>query len=164
VKRVSTILEIQASAEQVYETWKKVEDFPKAVPGLQEVTRHPHGLSTWTARFFGKHFTWWAAISEDLPNTRLRWTSLSSNLDLRGLVELIPADGCCIALVVVEYQPPLGYLGRLAAFLLDVDNRIADDLDRLKLYIERRATPASTRRHSLLIRRREPEEALTPAN
>lgn len=159
VERLTRIIQIQADVQQVYETWRRIEDFPSFMRSVRRVLRTGPRKSSWEARGpLGKRLRWDAAITEDVPNTRLRWQSLAGNLELRGLAEFIPAEGGCVVMVVFEFQPPLGLAGKIGAFLLDVEGRVEEELERLARRAELGYVPEAAGR--VLAARRERERLL----
>jgi uncharacterized membrane protein len=136
VKRIARIVQIGASVRDVYEAWRRVEDFPRFLHYVKTVDRDGRGQTSWEASLIpGKRLRWQACVTEDVPNTRIRWQS-TSGVKLQGLTEFIPAEGGCVVLVVFEFEPPLGILGEVGSVLLDVEARLEDELERIKLRVE----------------------------
>jgi uncharacterized membrane protein len=137
MQRITKIMQVSAPVSTVYETWRRLEDFPRFTANIESVQRLPDGRTDWVAHGpFGKRVHWQAMVTEDVPNTRLRWQSIGGDLSLRGLAEFIPAEGGSVVLTVLEYNPPLGILGKCASYLGDIEGRLESDLERLQRRIE----------------------------
>ena len=160
--RLAKIIQINAPLCDVYQKWRRVEEFPRWLDSIDSVERLPDGRTNWTVRgWLGKKVRWQAMVTEDLPNMRIRWQSLGGDVALRGLAEFIPAEGGTVTLVVFEYGAPYGLLGRIAAHAGGLERRLEDDLVRFKEQVEvgqaqayeagRRALPAHGGRKRALV-------------
>jgi uncharacterized membrane protein len=150
MKRVTSIIQVEAPVSSLYEAWRRLEAFGEVTRSVESVRRLPDGRSEWTARGpFRKRVRWQAMVTEDVPNTRLRWQSIGGDVALRGLAEFIPAAGGSVLMVVFEYQPPLGLLGKLAAFFGDLEGRVEADIERLCRFVETGVATAPAMREAV---------------
>jgi uncharacterized membrane protein len=164
VQRLAKIIQINAPLDQVYQTWRRVEDFPRCFDSIRSVERRPDGATDWVARaWLGRSVRWQAMVTEDLPETRIRWQSIGGEIALRGLAEFIPAEGGTVMLLVFEYRPPLGLIGRLAAWAVGLEGRLERDLTRFKQQVEVGRALAPEPRWHFLPLHRDRKKALVPS-
>lgn len=149
-------LRVEAPVEEVFEFWRRFENFPRFMAHVRRVRDLGSGRSEWTvAGPGGVPVTWFAAIDEHRPNVLLRWhTEPGSTLSHRGLVRFEDVgEGSTRLDVLFEYEPPAGALGWAVARLLGADPKRAmdEDLVRLKSLLER----GRTRLHGQSVSREE---------
>ena len=105
---------VNRPAQELYDLWRRLEDQPKFVVGLESVEVLDETCSHWVARVWGgRTLEWDSEITADVPGSRLAWRALpSSDLPHRGSVEFRPATGGrgTVVAVEVEYAPPGGRL------------------------------------------------------
>lgn len=89
----------------------------------------------------GATVEWDAEITNEVPGNRISWRSLDgASVDNRGSVSFQPAPlgkGTEVT-VEIEYSPPAGALGSLAAKLFgeEPNQQVSDDLRRFKQIVE----------------------------
>ncbi|MDY0066639.1 MAG: SRPBCC family protein [Steroidobacteraceae bacterium] len=140
--RVSEVVSINASPEELYTFWKKLDNLPRFMQHVQSVSRTNDRISHWVAKApAGATIEWDAEIIDDQPNARLGWRTLpDSEIRHEGAVSFVRGAGGRGSIVHCElfYQPPAGRLGAALSSLLGEEPRkqINDDLRRLKQLIE----------------------------
>jgi len=143
--RESIVLE-QPVAE-VYRFWRRLENLPRIMSHLEKVTETNDGHSHWVARGpGGMQFEWDARIINDVENEIIAWQSLpGSDVVSAGSVRFDPSGNGRSTQVSVhlQYAPPAGRLGTLAASLIggEPSHIIREDLTRLKTRVEAVETP-----------------------
>lgn len=150
VIRLRRVLTVSAPVEDVFDFWRKFQNFPKFMSFIEKVELNEAGGFRWTlcgpARV---RFEWDAELVRLIPNREIRWSSLpGSVLKHSGRVlmrELRP--GRTEVSVDLDYAIPAGVLGYGATRLLGFDprKRIDDDLLRMKRLIEESSTVAEMR-------------------
>lgn len=155
---VEDAITIYRPVSEVYSYWRNLENLPRFMDHLEEVTVTDRFRSHWVARGpLGVHVEWDAEIINDIPPTLLSWKSVGqSDVVSAGSVRFKPAGehGTHVH-VKLQYDPPAGKLGAAVAWLVgdDPQHQIAEDLRRFKQLIETgdvstgayRATPSSQR-------------------
>jgi uncharacterized membrane protein len=138
VARIEKIIEIQAPADVAYRSWRRLQMFP-LLSQRPEKLEAGAAAAKWTARGpLGKRVRWSGQITEEVMGRRICWESNGGALTVNGRVDFIPADGGCVAFVVIDYRPPLGWLGEFVTDVLwDIEMRLERDISRLKTFIER---------------------------
>jgi uncharacterized membrane protein len=145
--KIKKTVTIRLSPSRVYRFWRALDNLPIFMHGLDSVTVLDDGRSHWCARGpAGKTVEWDAQIINDVENEVIAWRSLpDSQVHNAGSVRFERALGGHGTLVTVtmEYDPPAGLLGALAARLLgaDPERQVEDDLRRLKALLESGEVP-----------------------
>ncbi len=121
VTREMKSLTIHRRAEDLYMVWRGLESLPSMLPHLQSVRILDDRRSHWVIRGpGGVTVEWDAEIVEDRPNERIAWRALpESDVHHAGSVSFRPAPGDrgTEVTVTLEYRPPVGKLGSMAAAL-----------------------------------------------
>jgi uncharacterized membrane protein len=140
--RVRHSIAINRPPQEVYQFWKRLENWLRFMYHLQSVTVHDERRSHWVVKApGGKTVEWESEIFEDHPNEFLAWRTLdSADVDHSGSVSFEPQPGRrgTIVRVAMRYSPPLGMAGAVAAKLFheSPEQQIRDDLRRMKQVIE----------------------------
>jgi uncharacterized membrane protein len=159
--KVTRLVTIAREPAELYAFWRDFANLPRFMPHLEQVEVLSPQRSRWTtAGPLGKPVTWEAVIHNDVPNELIAWRTIEpADIPHAGSVRFTPAPagrGTEVR-VTLEYAPPLGGAGAVAARLLGVEpgQQVADSLRRLKSLMETgSATP---------IRAITPQEALLDA-
>jgi len=139
--RVDETVRIQRSPEEVYRFWRSFENLPRFMKHLRSVDVLDSNRSRWVVRGpGGKSFEWEAEVINEREPELIAWRSLpGSDVDHAGSVRFDRApDGGCDLKVSLQYNPPGGKLGAMAASFLgeDPNREILGDLYRLKDMLE----------------------------
>lgn len=141
---VSEAFSIHASPEQLYSFWRTLEQLPRVLSHIESVTVTGEGRSHWVAKPLAKLNTtveWDAEITEDEPNHRIAWQSLtSSSVHTRGSITFQKAlgDRGTAVRVSMQYRLPGGAPTNLLAKLFGNSPKslIREDLRNFKRVIE----------------------------
>jgi uncharacterized membrane protein len=140
--RVDKAVTIERPIAEVYNFWRHLENFPRFMRHVKEVTRQDDTHSHWAVRTVGgKVVEWDAEIIEQRENELISWRSTpGAEVDNAGSVQFTSVPGGLGTLVRVElkYVPPAGKTGVLIAkaFGRDAGAEIEEDLGRLKILLE----------------------------
>lgn len=142
--RVERSVLIQRPADALYRHWRDLENLPRILSHLEQVTVSGDRRSHWVAdapRLAGGRIEWDAEITADEPGVRIAWRALpGGDIDTSGEVRFAPARGDrgTALRVVLEYRPPAGDLADRVARLTGgaAEQRIRDDLRRFKRVME----------------------------
>jgi uncharacterized membrane protein len=142
IETVAKSVTINSPPETLYRFWRNLENFPRFMRHLQEVTTTGERTSHWVATApAGTRVEWDAEIVEDEANARIAWRTLpDSSIEHEGVVsfEAAPGGRGTIVRVSMSYVPPAGKLGVHVAKLFgeEPNVQIDGDLRRLKQLIE----------------------------
>ena len=142
--RLHAAVTVNRPSDQAYRFWHDFENLPRFMHHLQAVQRTGDGSrrSHWMAKGpGGRGVTWDAEIVEDKPNQLIAWRSTpDSRVPNSGRVLFLPAVGGrgTEVRVEIEYEPPVGSVGKAVAKLFgeDPEQQVRDDLRRFKQVIE----------------------------
>ena len=146
---VEKVVTINASIEDVFNFWRDFEHLPRFMAHLETVRTIDDRRSHWVAKApLGTTVEWDAEIVDERPNEFIAWRSLpGADIPNQGRVEFKKATGDrgVEVRVSLEYSPPAGKLGALAAkvFGEEPDLQVAGDLRRLKQVLEAGEVPTT---------------------
>ena len=140
-------LTVDATADEVYAFWSRLENFPRIMTHIQDVRDLGERRWRWTAVGpLGMTMSWNAVETARVPGQLLAWRSESrSPIENVGIARFEPlAEGGTRMDVRLSYNPPRASLGDAVAVLFGVDaiTEMDEDLARFESLIkaERRAT------------------------
>jgi uncharacterized membrane protein len=129
-------IHLDARLERVFDFWADVENFPRFMSRVRDVRPESDNLLHWTVTGpAGVPVSWTAEITEFEPNELIGWHTVpGSAVRHRGLVRFLPHDSSGTRVEVrLEYLPPGGALGHLAAVLFGADPKSTMDADLLRM-------------------------------
>ncbi|MFZ0243289.1 MAG: YgaP-like transmembrane domain [Desulfobacterales bacterium] len=144
------VLTIGRSREDVYASWRDLEKLPRFMHHIESVRQTGDGHSQWTARLPKGMGTiaWEAETTEDRVNEKIAWRSLG-DADVRNSGEVLfreaPGNRGTEVKVRIEYRPPAGKLGRIAAGFANpaFSGMIREDIRRFKSLMETGEIPTT---------------------
>jgi uncharacterized membrane protein len=145
-----TTFTINSPRSDVYAFWRKLENLPRFMAHLEQVTELDDKRSSWTAKVPGGigKVSWEAQIQEDISGELISWSSLpGSTVDNAGEVRFTDSpDGKGTELQVsMTYRLPGGDVGSLAGKLFSpaVEKMIREDIRGFKQLMETGSTSGS---------------------
>ena len=122
---VEASIEVELPVEVAYNQWTQFEDFPKFMDNVREVRqlddRHLH----WRAEVAGKEQEWDAEITEQIPDQRIAWRSVSGAQNAGVVTFHKIADGRTRIMLQMDYTPR------------GVDEKIGDTLGLVRMQAKR---------------------------
>lgn len=138
---VTKTISVNRPVTEVYRFWRDFQNFPHFMKHL-EVVEVDGSRSHWVSMApGGSKVEWDAEITSDIPEQQIAWRSLTgAAIENAGQVRFQPMPGGrgTTVRVEIEYRPPAGRLGSLAASLIgeDPSQKIQEDLRRFKRVLE----------------------------
>jgi uncharacterized membrane protein len=77
MEQVEKVIEVNCPVSTVYNQWTQFEEFPKFMAGVKEVRQLDDTHVHWHAEVWGKDKEWDAEITEQEPDKRISWKSIS---------------------------------------------------------------------------------------
>jgi uncharacterized membrane protein len=77
MERVDKSIEVNCPVRAVYNQWTQFEEFPRFMAGVKEVRQLDDTHVQWHAEIWGKDEEWDAEITEQTPDERISWRSVS---------------------------------------------------------------------------------------
>ncbi|MDQ3334823.1 MAG: SRPBCC family protein [Myxococcota bacterium] len=139
---------VRAPIERVFGLWRHVENFPRFMQHVQEVTVDDanQNRSRWKVDGpAGRAIEFESQISRILHLREIAWRTLpGQNIEHAGLVRFEPVMEGTRVTIRMTYRPPGGMIGHAIAQVLgwDPKARIDDDMIRMKALLEQGKTRA----------------------
>jgi uncharacterized membrane protein len=148
VALVEASIDVNADIATVYDQWARFDSYPGFMDTVRSVTRLDDTHLRWVSVIAGRIATWEAAITEQVPGTRISWVSVTG-APRSGTVALAPlvADGTRVSLRV-EYRPQ--DVAEPAGQALGImQHQVSQDLQNFKDVVEDRGEAAGERRRRI---------------
>jgi uncharacterized membrane protein len=138
MERIEKAIEVRAPVSTVYNQWTQFEEFPRFMAGVKEVRQIDDSHVHWHAEIWGKDKEWDAEITEQVPDQRISWRSISGDAPNRGSVifEPLGAERTRVRLIM-EYEPQ-GVVEKTGDALGILSQRVQTTVEQFKKYIESR--------------------------
>jgi uncharacterized membrane protein len=134
---VEDSIDVNREISTVYNQWTQFESFPQFMEGVQSVTQLDDSNLHWVADVAGERREWDAEITEQIPDQRIAWTSVSGAPN-GGIVtfQSLGSESTKVTLRL-DYEPQ-GVMEKAGDMLGVVERQVKEDLQRFKEYIEAR--------------------------
>jgi uncharacterized membrane protein len=130
-------IEINVPVRTAYNQWTQFEEFPKFMEGVKHVTQLDDTHLHWKAEIGGKEKEWDAEITEQIPDERIAWRSRDGAQNAGVVTFHRLSDSTSKVMLQLDYDPD-GVLEHVGDATGVVSQRVVDDLERFKRYIESR--------------------------
>jgi uncharacterized membrane protein len=130
-------VEVAVPVRTAYNQWTQFEDFPQFMEHVEEVRQLGDKRLHWRAKIAGKTIEWDAEITDQTPDRRIAWRSLSGPKN-GGAVLFEPLDALRTRVTAGLDVEPEGLAENLASAFGILSSQIRGDLDRFKHFIESR--------------------------
>jgi len=138
MERFEKSVEVKAPVSAVYNQWAQFEEFPRFMAGVKEVRRLDDTHVHWHAEIWGKDKEWDAEITEQVPDVKIAWRSISGDAPNAGEVRFEPVDGERTRVhLALEYEPQ-GAIENVGDKLGVLSARLQTTVRDFKKYVERR--------------------------
>jgi uncharacterized membrane protein len=136
---VEKSIEVNVPATVAYNQWTQFEEFPQFMKGVKQVTQEDDRHLYWRADIMGVEQQWRAEITEQIPDQRIAWRSISGARNA-GVVTFhhIGPEVSRVTLQM-EYEPE-GVVESIGDLLGFVTSWVESNLQRFKAFIESRET------------------------
>ncbi len=137
MQQVEKVVEVNRPVRTVYNQWTQFEEFPRFMAGVKEVRQLDETHVRWRAQIWGKEEEWDAEITEQEPDKRISWKSVSGAPNA-GTVRFEPiAPDRTRVRLVMAYEPQ--DVAEKAGDALGVFSaRVQNSVEDFKEYIESR--------------------------
>jgi len=121
----------------VYNQWTQFEEFPRFMAGVKEVRQIDDTHVHWHAEIWGKDKEWDAEITEQEPDKRISWKSVSGALNA-GTVRFESLDAEHTRVRLVMAYEPEGAIENMGDAMGLVSARVESTVQDFKKFIESR--------------------------
>jgi uncharacterized membrane protein len=137
MEQVEKIVEVNCPIRTVYNQWTQFEEFPRFMAGVKEVRQLDDTHVHWHAEIWGKDKEWDAEITEQEPDKRISWKSVSGAPNA-GTVRFEPLDADRTRVRLVMAYEPEGAVENAGDALGIFSQRVESTVKDFKEYIESR--------------------------
>lgn len=137
VHRVEKIIEVDQPVSTVYNQWTQFQEFPKFMAGVREVRQIDDTHLHWQAEIFGRDQEWDAEITEQEPDRRISWKSVSGPPNA-GTVRFEPIGENRTRVRLVMSYAPTGAIEAVGSALGAVNAQVQTSVEQFKRFIESR--------------------------
>ena len=136
---ITESVEVAVPVRTAYNQWTQFEDFPRFMGGVAEVRQLSDTRTHWVTTVGGVTREFDAEITEQVPDRRVAWESISGARQA-GTVDIEPvaADRSRVT-VRMEYEPEK-FTEKVADAMGLLRRQVRRDLDRFRDFIEERGT------------------------
>src|SRR5688572_20770144 len=148
MQRVEKSVEVGCPVRVVYNQWTQFEEFPHFMAGVKEVRQLDDTHVHWHAEIWGRDKEWDAEITEQVPDQRISWKSVSG-ADNAGTVrfESLGPDRTRV-LLAMAYEPE-GAIENVGDALGVMRRRVEETVEDFKEFIEERGRETGAWRGSV---------------
>lgn len=132
-------VEVAVPARTAYNQWTQLEDFPKFLENVEAVEQVDDRHVRWRARIGGKTREWEAEISEQIPDKRIAWHSLSGARNAGVVTFHRLADDRSKVMLQLDYEPE-GLLENVGDALGIGKRTVSKALHQFKEFVEGRGS------------------------
>jgi uncharacterized membrane protein len=138
IRRFEKVIDVDQPVRTVYNQWTQFEEFPKFMAGVREVRQTDDTHLHWQAEIFGKHEEWDAEITEQEPDRRISWKSISGASNA-GTVRFEPIGENRTRVRLVMAYAPDGAIEKVGSAAGAVGAQLQTSVEQFKRFIESRA-------------------------
>ena len=130
-------IQCNVPASTAYNQWTQFEEFPRFMDNVHEVRQMDDRHLHWRADVAGKEKEWDSEITEQIPDQRIAWRSMSGPRNAGVVTFHKISDNSCRVTLQMDYEPET--VAEKAGDLVGaVRMQLASDLRRFKEMIEAR--------------------------
>jgi len=134
---VQESIDVAVPLETAYNQYTQFEDFPKFMHRVEKVEQRDDAHLVWHEKIWGIRRQWEAEITDQRPNQRIAWKSLSGT-ETTGVVTFHElSDRLTRIEVILDFQPQ-GLLEKTASGFRMSRRALKSDLMRFKAFVEMR--------------------------
>jgi uncharacterized membrane protein len=135
MEQVEKVIEVGCPIHTVYNQWTQFEEFPRFMPGVKEVRQLDDTHVHWHVQIWGKEEEWDAEITEQEPDKRVSWKSVSGPPNA-GTVRFEPLGPNRTRVRLVMAYEPQGTVESAGNTAGVFSARVQNTIDGFKQFIE----------------------------
>jgi uncharacterized membrane protein len=149
MQRVEKFVVVDRPIAEVYAQWTQFEHFPKFMAGVKKVRQLDATHLEWQAKIWGREKVWTAEITEQVPEQRISWKSISGAYSA-GTVRFTAVDAERTRVRLLIAYDPKGLLEIAGNQLGFLDAQVQNAVDDFKTFIETRERPTGAWRGEVI--------------
>jgi len=135
MEHVEKVVEVNRPVSTVYNQWTQFEEFPRFMAGVKEVRQIDDTHLHWRAEIWGKEKEWDAEITEQEPDKRISWKSVSGAANA-GTVRFEPVGNDRTRVRLVMAYDPADAIEKAGDALGIFSGRVENTVEDFKRFIE----------------------------
>jgi uncharacterized membrane protein len=141
-------IDVNVPVSTAYNQWTQFEEFPRFMEGVRQVRQLDDKRLVWRAEIAGREKIWESEITEQIPDARVAWKSVSGarNAGVVTFHRLNPHE--TRVMLQMAYEPE-GVVETVGDKLGVASARMRGDLQRFKEFIEQRGHETGAWRGSI---------------
>jgi uncharacterized membrane protein len=139
IQRIEKRIDVDRPLRTVYNQWTQFESFPAFMAGVKEVRQIDDTHVHWRAEVWGKEVEWDAEITEQEPDKRISWKSISGAHNA-GTVRFEPLGDSRTQIRLVMAYEPEGAVENVGDALGLFERQVQTSVEQFKEFIESRGT------------------------
>jgi len=138
--RFEDSVDVDVPVRTAYDQWTQFEEFPRFMEGVERVVQRDDKTLEWTADVAGQRKTWTAEITDQTPDERIAWRSVSG-AENAGAVLFQPLGPNQTRVTLKLDADPEGPVETIGANLGFLERQVKEDVKHFKEFIESRGAP-----------------------
>jgi uncharacterized membrane protein len=138
MEQIEKTIEVGRPVRTVYNQWTQFEEFPRFMAGVKEVRQIDDTHLHWRAEIWGKDVEWDAEITEQDPDKRISWRSISGAPNA-GTVRFEPLDAERTRVRLVMAYEPTDAVEKIGDAVGVFSSRVQNTVEDFKKFIESRS-------------------------
>ena len=139
MSKIESSIDVDVPVGVAYDQWTQFEEFPKFKDAIESVKQIDDTHLHWVAQIAGIRKEWDAKITQQEPDQRVAWTSISG-ADNAGAVDFHRIDDRKTRVTLTMDIAPDGVLESVGDAIGVPDRQVEGDLKRFKDFIESRGS------------------------
>lgn len=139
MEHIEKTIDVECPVSNVYNQWTQFEDFPQFMTGVKEVRQLDDTHVHWHAEIWGKDMEWDAEITEQEPDERISWKSISGAPNA-GTVRFEPLGGDRTRVRLTMAYEPSGATENVGDAMGLLSKRVQSTVEDFKKFIESRGS------------------------
>jgi len=137
--RIEHSIDIGVPVREVYDQWTQFETFPEFMEGVESVEQTDATHLHWIATVGGNRTEWDAEITEQTPDQRIAWASITGDANA-GSVNFHRLGEESTRVTLTMDVAPSGLAEKVGTALGVPSRQVKGDLERFRDFIERRGS------------------------
>ncbi|MBT2365903.1 SRPBCC family protein [Streptomyces sp. ISL-10] len=149
MSKVEQSIEVDVPVSTAYNQWTQFETFPQFMEGVERIEQRTDTLTHWVTEIAGVKREFDARITEQIPDERVAWTTVSGDVRQAGVVTFHRLEDARTKVMLQMDFDPAGVTENVGDRLGFVKHRTSGDLTRFKRFIESRGVADGSWRGSI---------------
>ncbi|MFJ1969812.1 SRPBCC family protein [Streptomyces sp. NPDC087903] len=138
MSQVEESIEVGVPVHTAYNQWTQFESFPEFMSGVERIEQRSDTLTHWVTKVDGVKKEFDAEITEQIPDERVAWTTVSGEAKQAGVVTFHRLDAEHTKVMLQMDFVPESLTEKVGDKLGLVKRQTKGDLERFKKFIEHR--------------------------